>query len=212
MSIASREAQQFLLPLHLRRFSSADLEQALSQRGYTLVEYSRLSNDRDVALLLASLCLTEYAAQHTAFTYADKHLRIVFLQENLPEAEKQILLAHELGHICCQHLSPERIGESSVSDEQEANDFSARLLTYNRRCRVIRRILLAVVCCAVILALALFLRGHVGNEVCLTHSGACYHRPDCPFVAGKDNIVRISVSQARRAGYAPCQYCFGGGS
>ena len=218
MSIASKEARQFLRPLHLRRFSSADLEQALLRHGFTLVEYSRVSNDRDVAALLTSLRLAEYAAQHSAFTYADANLRIVFLQENLSEQERQILLAHELGHICCRHLENTHPTLTGVVEEQEANSFAEHLLTYNRRCRLVRTILLglAALCCAAVLSVLLRHRGSgtvrmVGGDeqVCLTHSGECYHRPDCSFVEGKDNIIYVSVAEARQAGYEPCQYCFG---
>lgn len=219
MSIASREARQFLLPFHLHCFSSADLEQALLLRGYTLVEFSRTSNDRDITTLLNALCLSEYAAQHAAFTYADANLRIVFLQENLSEQERQILLSHELGHVCCRHLESAHPSLSGVVEEQEANEFAGRLITYNQRCHLIRKTLLgvAILCCVAILA-GLLLRGGSSNttramsgsdEVCLTHSGECYHQSNCTFVQGKNNIIYVTRAEAEASGYKPCQYCFG---
>lgn len=219
MSIASREARQFLLPLHLHCFSSADLEQALLLRGFTLVEYNRTSNDRDITTLLNALHLSEYAAQHAAFTYADANLRIVFLQENLSEQERQILLSHELGHVCCHHLESAHPTLTGVVEEQEANEFAGRLITYNKRCRLIRKALLgiAVLCCVAVLTVFL-LRGSNHNttrtlpgsdEVCLTHSGECYHQSDCTFVQGKDNIIYVTLDEAESSGYKPCQFCCG---
>lgn len=217
MSIASKEARQFLLPLRLRCFSSADLEQALSDRGFTLVEYNRLSNDRDVTTLLTSLHLVEYAAQHSAFTYADAALRIVFVQENLSESERQILLSHELGHVCCHHLDTAHPTLTGVFEEQEANEFSGQLMAYNRRCRSLRSVLLTlgVLCCIAFVCAILHwgrlpLHGLPGSDqVCLTHSGECYHRSNCLYVRGRSDILYVTVEEAEDAGYRPCRFCCG---
>ena len=78
-----------------------DLEKALQEQGFSLVEFSRLSNCKEVGTLLTSLQLVNYASGLSAFTYQDANLRIVFLQENLSQHEQMILLSHELGHILC---------------------------------------------------------------------------------------------------------------
>mgnify|MGYP000944612150 FL=1 len=104
MTPVQREARTFLSQFHRRPFTVSDLEKALQEQGFSLVEYSRISNGKEVTTLLTSLRLFDYAARQSAFTYQDPHLRIVFMQENLSQQEQIILLSHELGHILCRHL------------------------------------------------------------------------------------------------------------
>ena len=137
MTPVQREARTFLSQFHLRPFTVSDLEKALQAQGFSLVEYSRVSNGKEVTTLLTSLRLFDYAARQSAFTYQDPHLRIVFMLENLSQQEQMILLRHELGHILCRHLEQSHATGpgSSVLQEQEANEFASILLRYNRRCR-----------------------------------------------------------------------------
>lgn len=106
MTAVQREAHAFLAQFHHRPFTVTDLEKALQEQGFSLVEFSRLSNCKEVGTLLTSLQLVNYASGLSAFTYQDANLRIVFLQENLSQHEQMILLSHELGHILCGHLEP----------------------------------------------------------------------------------------------------------
>ena len=180
-----------------------------------MVEYSRISNGKEVTTLLTSLRLFDYAARQSAFTYQDPHLRIVFMQENLSQQEQIILLSHELGHILCRHLerSPATGPGSSVLQEQEANEFASILLRYNRRCRP-RRIALwggigiAVAAALVVLILCIF-PASSSQTVYLTESGRCYHKRDCQYVIGKDNTVTVTEQQAKDSGYDACTWCFG---
>ena len=105
MTAVQREAHAFLAQFHHRPFTVTDLEKALQEQGFSLVEFSRLSNCKEVSTLLTSLQLVNYASGLSAFTYQDANLRIVFLQENLSQHEQMILLSHELGHILCGHLN-----------------------------------------------------------------------------------------------------------
>ena len=109
MTPVQREARTFLSQFHHRPFTVSDLEKALQAQGFSLVEYSRVSNGKEVTTLLTSLRLFDYAARQSAFTYQDPHLRIVFMQENLSQQEQMILLSHELGHILCRHLERDGI-------------------------------------------------------------------------------------------------------
>ena len=115
MTPVQREARTFLSQFHRRPFTVSDLEKALQEQGFSLVEYSRISNGKEVATLLTSLRLFDYAARQSAFTYQDPHLRIVFMQENLSQQEQIILLSHELGHILCRHLERSPAAASSRS-------------------------------------------------------------------------------------------------
>ncbi len=46
------------------------------------------------------------------------------------------------------------------------------------------------------------------NVVYVTSSGKKYHKADCHHIAGKDNLIELSVEWAEQAGYEPCKDCF----
>lgn len=214
MTTAQREARTFLAQFHHRPFSISDLKKALQAQGFSLVEYSRTSNCKEVTTLLTALRLFDYAASQSAFTYQDTNLRIVFILENLSQQEQMVLLSHELGHILCHHLdhAPITGPGTGVLQEQEANEFSADLMRYNQRCKP-RRIALGVgatlAALALVCALLFASSADTSGTVYLTPSGRCYHKADCMFVEGKDNITALSPQQAEAAGYEPCSWCIG---
>lgn len=47
----------------------------------------------------------------------------------------------------------------------------------------------------------------ISGEVVMTKTGERYHRPDCQYVRGKDNLRSMSLVEARQAGYTPCKVC-----
>ena len=57
MTPVQREARTFLSQFHHRPFTVSDLEKALQAPGFSLVEYSRVSNGKEVTTLLTSLRL-----------------------------------------------------------------------------------------------------------------------------------------------------------
>lgn len=221
MTTAQREARAFVSQFHHRPFSVEDLEKALQMQGFSLVEYSRASNSREVTTLLTSLQLFDYAARQSAFAYQDANFRIVFLQENLSRQEKMILLSHELGHILCRHLDTTPITGpgGGVLQEQEANDFAAALQRYNRTCRprhTAHKLGIAVLVVVLAATLILTLSQHRTSSflspqeiVYTTATGKCFHREDCRYVVGKSNTTAVTVREAQEDGYTPCTWCFG---
>ncbi len=125
-----------------------------------------------------------------------------------------VLLSHELGHILCHHLdhAPITGPGTGVLQEQEANEFSADLMRYNQRCKP-RRIALGagatLAALALVCALLFASPADASGTVYLTPSGRCYHKADCMFVEGKDNLTDLSPQQAEAAGYEPCSWCIG---
>ena len=83
---------------------------------------------------------------------------------------------------------------------------------YNQRCKP-RRIALGVgatlAALALVCALLFASPADASGTVYLTPSGRCYHKADCMFVEGKDNLTALSPQQAEAAGYEPCSWCIG---
>lgn len=96
--------------------------------GYTVVEFNRRVNSKDVTTILNNLLLHDIILVSDGFTYADNEYRLIFINEDLSQKEKTIVISHELGHIVCNHLKSSVIAGNTVTDEAEANEFSHYLL------------------------------------------------------------------------------------
>lgn len=66
--------------------------------------------------------------RRNGFTYADMEYRFVFVNKELNENEKKLVLAHEMGYIVCGHFTHAPILGNSVIEEGEANQFAHYML------------------------------------------------------------------------------------
>ncbi len=46
------------------------------------------------------------------------------------------------------------------------------------------------------------------ETVYVTTYGKKYHKLNCQYIAGKNNLLKISLTQAQNSGYEPCKICF----
>ena len=46
------------------------------------------------------------------------------------------------------------------------------------------------------------------NAVYVTTKGKKYHKPNCYHIAGKANIIKLTIEEAEQSGYEPCKDCF----
>ncbi len=170
MNEAKKAAYKFLKEFKIKNVNTANIMEAIEKQGYTIVEYSRVLNTKEVEKLLTALGLEVFSKTTRAFTYAAKNHRIVFISEELSEKEKLILLAHEEGHIFLGHMSSvSGICGEDIINENDANDFAHYLLKDDlwRSMRLsvifnkIRAIWVAVAAtfCAGIVAVALYFSG-----------------------------------------------------
>lgn len=178
------------------------------------MEFSRLSNCKEVRTLLTSLQLVNYASGLSAFTYQDANLRIVFLQENLSQHEQMILLSHELGAHFVRTPEPGRHHRAGVRlwRSRRPTTSPPGSCATTRPAGPGARPTLIALCLAVLVLAAVVTVGAVHREnptVYLTESGQCYHKADCKYIVGKDNTTAVTLRQAKASGYDPCTWCFG---
>ena len=114
----------------LQNVTLENLRSAIQKQGYTIVEYNNIFNGENVAALIDALGLENFCEGSKGFTYADTKRRLVFLHEDLSDKEKLMILAHEEGHIYCNHLTSTPVLGRDVIEEHEANEF-AHLLCIN---------------------------------------------------------------------------------
>ena len=127
-----KKAKLFLKEYGLQNVTLENLRSAIQKQGYTIVEYNNIFNDGNIAALINALGLESFCERSKGFTYADTKRRLVFLHEDLSYEEKRMVLAHEEGHIYCNHLTSTPILGRDVIEEHEANEFAHYLLNPSR--------------------------------------------------------------------------------
>lgn len=213
------EAKAFLTHFHLSKVTLKSLKEVLRKQGYTVVEFNNIANNEHVSLLLEALGLQSLAKRSRGFTYADSQRRLVFLHEGLSDDEKLMVLAHEEGHIYCNHLSSVPVLGCDVAQEHEANEFAHYLLhrslwqkmgdwAAGRKKAAIAAVLAAAMLAAGFAAgYRLYCDHTYYGAYYITATGNKYHHKDCGYVKGKRNISRLTIEQYETGKYGPCGKC-----
>lgn len=220
MSNAARmKAKAFLKDYRLGEVTLEDLRRIITSQGYTIVEFNHIFNNEDVAALIEALGLGETVKEAKGFTYADRHRRLVFVHEDLSDYEKLLVLAHEEGHIYCEHISSVPVMGRDVSEEHEANEFTHYILNRSVTDRIgqflkekkkligTAAIILAVCVMGLLLWNAVQKERSYQGVYYLTVSGDKYHEEDCIFVKDKTNIHRMTKDEYESGEYEPCGVC-----
>ena len=191
----------------------------LIKQGYEIVFFNAIYNIPDVDNLITALNLTDLIKDRKGFTYADSKHRIIFLNEDLSEQEKLLILLHEEGHIYCGHLNEKTVIGRDVIQEYEANEFVHYLLNESvwqkiKRFIVVRKKTFSIV--SIVLVLLMVIGVVIGcvakeksyyGEYYITHAGNKYHEKECIFVKNKGTTSRLTKEQFESREYEPCGTC-----
>ncbi len=195
------------------------LRRAIERMGYTVVEFNNIYNDEAVAALIEALHIPERVLNARGFTYADASRRLVFINEDLSEDEKAVVLAHETGHIFLRHMTTAPIIGNDVSEEYEANEFAHYLLNsgvfagiadFVRRNK--KRVIAAAAAILIIAAgitayCVISSESQYYGEYYITPEGSRYHEADCAYIKDKSTARRMTVEEYESGDYTPCQRC-----
>ncbi|MFQ7105618.1 MAG: ImmA/IrrE family metallo-endopeptidase [Neglectibacter timonensis] len=219
-----KKTKSFIKDFKLQTITLKTLRAAIEKQGYVVIEYNNIFNSENVTNLIAVLGLEHICERSKGFTYADSKRRLVFLHEDLSEQEKLMVLAHEEGHIYCNHLSSVPIIGRDVVEEYEANEFAHYLLHQGIDQRVRRFVshhkkatitIATIIVIAISITFLLCAINHEKNyygDFYITSTGNKYHEAECIFVKHKDNVHRLTVEQFESGEYEPCDICLPHGS
>lgn len=212
-------ARSFLNEYKLNEVTLDNLKQIIKSQGYTIVEFNNIFNEENVTQIIDALGVNEQVEKTKGFTYADSKRRIVFLNEDLSNSEKLLVLAHEEGHIYCNHFSSVPIIGREVVEEHEANEFTHYILNNSigqkigiiikkRRKPIIisLAIILAILIGMVVVGVIQKEQSYYGDYY-ITSTGNKYHEEECIFVKDKTNIHRMTIEEFESGEYEPCEIC-----
>lgn len=195
------------------------LKNTASNMGYTVIEFNSVFNEKDVETVIQNLDLGENALKSRGFTYVSAEYRLIFVNEDLNDEEKLLVLSHEIGHMVCEHFSTVPIIGNDVKEEHEANEFSHYLLkqsTFGKIKKTIashRKTFIAsvVILCLIIGSLTAYLVirniNTYEDNLYITSTGECYHKKECIFVKNKTNIKKLTKEEFESGTYSPCDMC-----
>lgn len=187
--------------------------------GYLIVEFNFIYNEEHVSVLIEKLKLDDAILREKGFTYVDSKHRLIFVNEDLSNDEKLMVLTHELGHIVCNHFSHINIIGLDVQEENQANEFAHYILVpewneriirgirSNRKQAIVASIAVILIIFVGILSIYSFHEKKYYGEYYITESGQKYHEKECIFVKDKDNVHRLTEDEFETGDYEPCQIC-----
>ena len=219
IKIIKKKARSYIREHLLNKITFQSLKEAAIKDGYAVIEFNNSYNDENINTIIKNLKIEEIIACSRGFTYLDENYRLIFINEDLNDKEKILVLSHELGHIVCNHtISPTVIGVD-VTQEHEANEFSHYLLKKNalQKFRIILSehkrltITIGVFVLLFIMSLAgfcikknesLYLPG-----LFITSTGNKYHKKECIFVKDKTSKQKLSKEKFESGRYEACNMC-----
>ena len=213
-----RAAAEFRRKYRMTDVNEKTLCDVLQKQGYTVIEFKKIINDENVAQIIDDLKLADMVACHNGFTYASDKYRLVFVNEDLSEFEKTIVLAHEAGHIFLEHMFSGNVLGLDVVQEHQANEF-AHYLLYPGMAQKTKNWLkkhkkLAVSLCVCVLliaagitAFAIVSKERTFSDYYISATGNKYHIKNCIFVKNKDNVRRLTKEEFESGEYEPCHVC-----
>lgn len=218
-NLSKTKARKFKKEFKIIKVTYQDICDILNKQGYEIVFFNSIYNVPDVDNLITALNLNKLIKELKGFTYADNNHRIIFLNEDLSEQEKLLVLLHEEGHIYCDHLNEKTVIGRDVIQEYEANEFVHYMLNES----LWQKIKTAIFChkkafsiIAILLSLVIVVGVAVGlivkensyyGEYYITQSGNKYHEKECIFVKDKNTTSRLTKKQFENGEYEPCGIC-----
>lgn len=195
------------------------LEKLIKDNGFKIIEYNQYHNTTEVSELIQALKVENQISTQNSFVYIDGNIKFVFINSDLKESEKTILLCHELGHIYDKNLgAPEHL-YSKIERESFANEFAHYLEHPTTPTKIISIFLKHKLICSLILiftfASAIYISHRFSviqafsphitiTEYYVTPAGEKYHRDFCKHVKYKTTASQMTITDAIAEGYTPC--------
>jgi len=207
--------------LHEFRTSKINLDilvAIINNRGFDIIDFLPKHNPDEIEIMISELDIATQIQNQLGFVCSTENLKLVFIREDLDENEKCIVLAHELGHIECNHLSNYHTDEYSVQQEYEANEFAHYLLNPSLSVTILsylgaHKIITTIVASLLILLAVGGILLKEYNESCyyenyyVSESGERYHIKECYYISDRDDVHRITKEEFESGEYTPCKVC-----
>lgn len=209
-----QQAKAFRKQYGIKIVNSATLCEALTEQGYTIIEFNGIQEKESVSDLISALRLEDQVSHSKCFTYQNDKYRLIFIHEDLNDEERTVVLAHEQGHIWNQHMHKDNAIGADVIHEHEANEFAHYLL--DDRFGKKKRIRIITLVCVAALILITYIGLYVKQshdkavyteDLFRTETGTKYHVRDCIYIRDRTDVYRLTQEEFDSGKYEPCSAC-----
>ena len=224
----SKEIKRLIKTAKIKHFPIGlpELKQIIESYGWEIYTY------KEAADIIENYNLQTMADNNDSFATRIGGRTIIFYNDGISQLDFPYILAHEIGHITLNHLDDTK---DIYTKERDCNDFAEELLGCNPRFKlntidiVIITLIVLVTGVTGVYSFSQYQKKHTyvfedstqidissietnsNSEftVFITEYGEKYHRLGCQYIEGKENLLEVSVEQAEKAGYEPCEVCIG---
>lgn len=212
-------AKTFIKKYKLTFIDYSALKNTANNMGYTIIEFNSIFNEKDVETVIQNLDLSKTALKSRGFTYISAEYRLIFINEDLTDEEKLLVLSHELGHIVCEHFSVVPIIGNDVKEEHQANEFSHYLLEEslsrkihyivdkNKKTTAILMAIIIVSLITIFVGMAIHREKAYYGDYYTTSTGNKYHKKECIFTKDKTTVRRLNKKEFEEGTYEACDIC-----
>ena len=209
----------FIKKYKLTVINYSALKNTAINMGYTVIEFNSIFNEKDVETVIHNLDLSENVLKSRGFTYVSTEYRLIFVNEDLNDEEKLLVLSHEIGHIVCEHFSTNPIIGNDVKDEYEANEFSHYLLeknfyrrvqylvNKNKKLTTVITLIIIFTLVATFVGIAIHREKAYYGDYYITSTGNKYHKKECIFTKDKTTVKRLNKKEFEEGIYEACDTC-----
>lgn len=224
---AKKLAHKILIKYTLRNDRDYNnIADVIEKQGFVLIFFKKDNNTSEVSECIKKLHLEDQIQHNNSFIYLNNNLKLVFINSDLSDEDKYILLCHELGHILDPSLQNSNFSYFKIQNEEFANEFSYHLqnpgICIKLRLSKLFRIALFLFFIVCLLFIARFGLSNAKNSLptsttinsdersYVTSHGEKYHKSFCIIIKNRTNLKTYSSSaEAEKDGYKPCLLCIG---
>ncbi len=218
-----------------KKLTLDDLFDIIEKTGFRVIEYKKYSYSDYLNKLINKLDIEKEIQEKDAFLYYNDRLKFVFLNEDLSDEDKYIVLSHEIGHIYDEQFLLSETVYSNTKKETFANEFVHYLNRFPVGFRAfnflhkkpLAGILALTITLSSFAGIAVLNKSHslnyfspaVANTVnfknlspdmyYITSTGTKYHKSFCKHVKYNPNVQGFHPSDKVLEDYMPCLDCIG---
>lgn len=230
----SREIKRLIKTAKISNFPVrlSEIKQIIERSGWEIYSYSEAVD------IIEQYQLQEMVEKNDSFATRIGNKIVIIYDDNISQLDFPYILAHEIGHIVLGHLDSIDNTDDIYTKERDCNCFANELLGYipNHKIGIVCGIG-AITTLILTIIVVLFnntysitqnppldtslnitisidenvLSEHIITEstpVYITQYGEKFHLEGCRYIENKDNLIKVSIAEAVKAGYEHCEICF----
>lgn len=231
----SKEIKRLIKAVKISNFPVrlSEIKQIIEQSGWEIYSYNEAID------IIEQYQLQEMVEKNDSFATRIGNKIVILYDDNISQLDFPYILAHEIGHIVLGHLDSTDNTDDIYTKERDCNCFANELLGYipNHKIGIVCGIgaitALIITIIAVLfnnsynitqnppldtsLNITISIDENVLSEHIITEAtpvyikkyGEKFHLEGCKYIKNKDNLIKVSIAEAVKAGYEHCENCFG---